>query len=106
MDKSSGRDFKESLVGSSVPRWLLTVVLWGLAGVMTFYGSVRFNDGARQALEERLNSQSARIAALEQRSISKPEHEDLIKRMDTFEENQREMNHKIDELILRLARRP
>jgi hypothetical protein len=97
------------LIGNNTPRWLLTVVLWALAGLLTFYGNVRYNEGARlateakmEALSQRITYNDGRVATLEQRSISRQELSDLLSRIESIDLEQKRMNDRIDTLILKL----
>ena len=89
-------------IGDSVPRWMLTVVLWALAGILSFYGSTRYNEGRLLATDERIAAITYRVTQLEQNSISRYEHTDLIKRMDTIDTNQRRMDEKLDSVLIRM----
>jgi hypothetical protein len=101
---SDGQDLGllERKVGDSVPRWMLTVVLWALAGILSFYGSTRYNEGRLLATEERINAIGARqvinerrITDLEHGSITRPEHEDLLRRIENIDT-------KLDSVLMRI----
>ena len=110
MDTEQLKDQGRLLVGNSIPRWIFAILTWVLGGVLMFYGNVRYNEGRQlatdvkiEALSQRITYNDGRVAALEQRSISRQEHSDLIARMDSIDLEQKRMNDRIDALILKLS---
>jgi len=83
---------------------MLTVVLWALAGVLSFYGSTRYNEGRLLATEERITAVAARVTLLEANSVSRFERDDLNRRIESIDANQRRMNEKLDMLLMRNGR--